>query len=128
MPVRKVPKTLQAAADELYRVGAEKTAANKLVKDLEKFENQIKKFMTEEMERRKITVIGGKLAKIELKPKKIPTVEDWPKFYAFVAKTKSWDLLQKRLSEPAIRERWDDNKQIPGVGRFPITKVSCTKL
>jgi hypothetical protein len=55
-------------------------------------------------------------------------VEDWPKLYAHIKKTGEFELMQRRLGETAVKERWDADKQVPGVGRFTAKKVSCTRV
>ena len=58
----------------------------------------------------------------------VPTLEDKPKFYAYVKKHGAFELLNQSLNRNAIQERWDNKKQIPGIGKYHVKKVSCTKL
>ncbi len=55
-------------------------------------------------------------------------VKDWDAFYKYVARTKSFDLLNRAVNREAARERWDARKQVPGMDKFHAKKVSCTKL
>ena len=64
----------------------------------------------------------GKTASVEIKREIFPSVKDWPKFYTYIAKNKAWDMLQKRTSSTAYRDRLKDGKKIPGVEKF--TKVT----
>ncbi len=72
--------------------------------------------------------VQGMKARVQVTERVIPTVEDWQKFYAYIAKTKSFDLLNRAPNAAAIGERWDAKKQVPGVGKFHAKRVSCTKL
>jgi hypothetical protein len=96
--------------------------------------------------------VVGKLAKAVIVSKTVPTVEaaDWPKVYAFMledalaeaikkgvvsapklacvlAEKGSFDLLQRRINNKAVTERWDANVAIPGIGQFVKKTVSVTK-
>jgi hypothetical protein len=60
--------------------------------------------------------------------KVVPQVQDWPTLHKYILRTKDFSLLQRRLSESAIKERWDDSKKVPGVEPFNAVKVSVTKV
>jgi len=74
--------------------------------------------------------VQGFHARVQVTESVVPVVAaaDWPKFYAYVAKTRAWELLSKSVNRAAVTERWDNKKQVPHVGRFHAKKVSCTKL
>lgn len=72
--------------------------------------------------------IQGHKSRVQITESIIPTVEDWPKFYEHIRKTKQFELLNRAPNRSAIVERWDNKKQIPGIGKFHAKKVSCTKL
>ena len=70
----------------------------------------------------------GHKSRVQVTESVIPTIENWKKFYAHIAKTKQFELLNRAPNRASILERWDNKKQIPGVGKFHAKKVSCTKL
>jgi hypothetical protein len=70
----------------------------------------------------------GKTATAALKHSTVADVTDWDAYFAYIAKTKSWDLVQKRASITALRARWDDNKAVPGVQPKEIVTLSLTKV
>ena len=50
-------------------------------------------------------------------------------FLKHVLKTKQFDLLKADIiARDAVRERWDNKAQVPGVTKFIAKRVSCTKL
>lgn len=57
---------------------------------------------------------------VSMKQTNQPTILDWQAFYAYVAENNAFDLLQRRLSAPAFRARWDNDEQVPGTGTVPI--------
>jgi hypothetical protein len=74
--------------------------------------------------------VQGMSSRTQISEDIIPVVAaaDWPKVYAYIKRTGSFELLNKALNRTAVRERWDAKKQVPGVGKFIAKKVSCTKL
>jgi len=74
------------------------------------------------------TGVQGALSRVQVTVKSVPVVNDWTALYAHIAKKKEFDLLNKALNAAAVKERWEQQKQVPGVGSFIAKKVSCTKL
>lgn len=74
------------------------------------------------------TGVQGLKSRVQITTSIIPQVNDWPKFYEHIRKTKSFELLNRAVNRSAVTERWDQKKQVPGVTGFHAKKVSCTKL
>jgi hypothetical protein len=72
--------------------------------------------------------VQGHAARVQVTESLVPVVEDWPKFYAYIGRTKSYELLNRAVNRASVQERWEAKKQVPGVGVFHAKKVSCTKL
>lgn len=123
----KIPTNPADCADLLYTTREKRLALQKDITAYEELETTLKDYFINTMSK-KSTGISGSVANVQLEKKVIPTVEDWPKFYAHIKKTGQWDLMQKRVADTAVQERWDAKKEVPGVGRFNVIKVSCTKL
>jgi len=124
----KLPKTVAACADRLYACRLERAQAQKVVDALAKEEAAIKEHLINTLPKGEASGTMGKVAKAYVYTKDVPQVKDWPKLYAYIVKTKSWDLLQRRLAEGAVNERLADKKKVPGVEIFRAVTVSCTKL
>lgn len=128
MPTFKVPKSLAACADLLYTTKARRLEVQKQVDELEKQEIQLKEYIINNLPKSQATGVAGKLARVTLVQKTKPQVQDWDKFYAYVKKNGAFEMLQRRLSDAAIQERWDNKKQVPGVEPFKVTTVSVNKV
>ncbi len=122
-----VPKTLGACADKLYKLRDERKALSRQVKQIEEHEKAIKEKLIDELPKSKAEGVTGKTARAVIKKKKIGIVDNWDKLYAHVRKTKDFSLLQRRLSDAAVQDQWDNGKKIPGVESFTVIKVSVTK-
>ena len=124
----KVPKALGAAADLLFELRAKKAAAKRVVEEIEEQEGQVREYLINTLPKSESTGAVGKLAKAIIRTSPKPQVEDWDKFYAYIAKTKRWDLLQRRVGEKAVMDTWEAKKQIPGVKAITVVNVSVTKV
>lgn len=123
-----IPKNPGACADLLMELKAQKAAQQKIVDDIGDKINAIQEHLIATLPKSESSGAVGKIAKALIKVTQEPSVENWDDFYAYIAKTKSWDLLQRRPAAPAIRERWEAKKQVPGVGTVAVIKVSVTKI
>lgn len=55
-----------------------------------------------------------------------PTVGDWQSLYAYILANNAFDLLHRRLTESAVRLRWDDKVQVPGVQAITSESLEIT--
>lgn len=123
-----VPKTIGACADRLYKLREERYALNKKVDAIKEEEHRITEHVINTLPKSEATGIAGKTARVAVKTKEVPQVTDWVAFYAYVAKNKAFDLLQKRVSDKAVTERWENKKQVPGVVPHTLVTLSLTKV
>lgn len=73
-------------------------------------------------------VIGGSTHQCTRKVSNEPFAEDWDDLHNHIIETGEWDLMQKRLGVAAVKLRWDEGEEVPGVGSFPVEKLGLTKL
>jgi hypothetical protein len=122
-----LPSDMAVCSDLLYTTREARLAKQREADKLEALEKALKKHFVENLAKSSSGVAGRiALTRIILNP--IPVVENWDSFYAFVRRTNSFDLLQRRLAETAVKERLDAKKKLPGVTIFQDKKVSVTRL
>lgn len=126
MAVR-IPKTLGGCADRLFDLRAERQELQKQIEKIKKQEGEIKERLREELSTADAEGVHGKRARVALYTERVGKVHDWEKFYTHIERTGAFELLQRRLANTAIRERWDDGKKVPGVEPFDVVKFSITK-
>lgn len=121
-----------AAADLLYQLRGLSSQLGQLRKPvdeaLDPAVKALEEHFVETLSVAEATGVQGAAARVQVTTSAVPTVEDWDKLYAHIARTKSWELLNRAVNREAVRERWDAHKQVPGVGVFNVKRVSCTKL
>jgi hypothetical protein len=120
--------TLAGAADELYTIREQRLKLQKQVDALAAEETVLRDYLINNLPKTEATGVAGKLARATIVTKPVPQVKDWDRFYAYVKKTNSFELLQKRLGEGAIKERWEAGKDVPGVEKFNAVTVSLNKV
>lgn len=127
-PVKTV-KSLANLADKWWLLRADRLALEKQAEAVAVTEREAKAALMESFKLIKdATSVGGKLVVVSIDEEDVPTVTDWPKLYAHIKKTGAWELLQRRVAVPAVRERWEEDKAIPGVDSYPLDKLKYSKV
>lgn len=121
------PPTLGACADELYQLREQRLAAQKVVDALAAQEAQLRDYVIGELERQGATAVSGQHARAGVTFTQLGKVADWGALYAHLQATGDFSLLQRRLNDGALRERWDAQETVPGVVSFAVPKISLTK-
>lgn len=67
---------------------------------------------------------SGKNATASVTRSIVGAVSDWDAFNAYVHKNKFYHLYQRRLSDPAIRELFEQGKKIPGCAPFEKKRLN----
>lgn len=124
----KMPTSLGATIDLLWSLREERKAAEAVVNGIKEKEAAVEAHLMNNFDKSGLDGAKGKLGLATLKHSTVADVTDWPAFYGYIQKNKAWDLLQKRPSITAIRERWDANKEIPGITPKDITTLSLTQV
>ncbi len=124
----KFPKALGACADKLFELRNKRLAEQKKVDEIAAEETALKNHIIENLPKSEASGVAGKLARVTVVTKQVPQVKDWDAFYKYVKKTGSFDLMQKSLTNAAIKERWEAGKEVPGVGHFNAVSVSINKV
>lgn len=124
----KFPKALGACADKLFELRNKRLSEQKKVDEIAAEETALKNHIIENLPKSEASGVAGKLARVTVVTKQVPQVKDWDAFYKYVKKTGSFDLMQKRLTDAAIKERWEAGKEVPGVEHFNVVSVSINKV
>ena len=90
-------------------------ASKNLKQEVDNLTAEIMKFM----HANNLTEVDG--SRIVTKQK--PYISDWTALNEYIKEHDATDLLQKRLTESAVKLRWDDDIQIPGVGMVVEEKL-----
>jgi len=123
-----VPENLAVAVDLLYTTRQTRLEIQKQVEALQARETQLREHLINTLPKSDATGIAGKVARATIVTKTEPTVEDWDEFYKWLSRNRAWDCIQRRISAPAIRARWEAHKKVAGVGTIQVVSVSLNKV
>jgi hypothetical protein len=124
----KFPPKMGACADKLFLLREKRLAEQKKVDAIEAEEKALKEHIIQTLPKSEASGVAGKIARVSVITKQVPQVKDWDMFYKHVKKTGEFELLQRRLTDTAIRERWEAGKQVPGVESFNTLSISINKI
>ena len=122
------PKTLGACADRIYLLRQKRLDTQKLVDQIQAEESALREHIIQTLPKSEATGAAGKVARVTVVTKQVPQVKDWELFWSKFSKTRDRDLLQRRLSDKAIMERWEAGKKVPGVEAFTTVSLSINKV
>lgn len=122
------PMTLGAATDKMWALREEK---RKLGVEEKRIDGELKELET--------TIFGlldaqdtrkaeGKKASVSIGEVVVGTVDDWDALWPYIVKNKYFHLVQKRVSDPGLRELWEKGKVVPGVQPFTKRTLSVRSL
>ena len=123
----KMPKTLGACADALYKVRQARLDKQKEVDELKEQETALKEHIIQNLPKSDASGIAGKLARVAVVNKDDYRVTDWALLYKYIKKHDAFALLQRRLSNEAVTEVLSE-EELPGVEMIQIPTVSLNKL
>lgn len=130
------PMTLGEATDKLWALREEKRKVDAEVKRLElaiKGDADKKIVGMEGIVMSLLDAQGtrkaeGSKASVSINEVVVCNVEDWEALWPWIAKTKNFHLVQKRVSDPGMRELWALGKVIPGAQPFTKRNLSLRSL
>jgi hypothetical protein len=126
--VVKLPKTLGACADQLYKTREARYELQKQVKELEALESALKAHIIETLPKSDASGVAGKLARVTVVEKITPQAADWEAVHGYIQKHNAFELLQRRLNVAAVEERLEAGEQVPGIEMFHSKTVSINKV
>ena len=106
---------------------AARLAAQKQVDLLEVNEKALKKQVMERLAKAANKAISNGERLFQIVTKDEPIADDWPKIYAHIKETGEFDLIERRLSKAAVKERQLLGEKVPGVGFYPVETLSDTQ-
>ena len=125
-----IPKRIGLAVDLYYRTRATRLALKKVLEELQEQETRLSAHFIETAPSSQSTGFAGKLARVSVENKPVLRVLDWEKLYSYVKRHNAFEMLQRRLSDKAVRERLEaaGKRGLPGIGEDTVPVVRMNKL
>lgn len=123
-----VPMTTPALVEFFINTRAERLELDRQAKEVKEQEDAAKAELLRRMSESGQHALASERMTVVLNRKEKPVPTDWAKLYAFILDTGAVELLQRRVAEGAIKERWEAGVEIPGVGVFPVDDLTIRKI
>lgn len=120
----RIPKTAASAVDLAWALSQKRRVLENEVKALKEQESALEAFIKESFLKDGIESLRGRQAVAALSRYMVPSAKNWDQVWAHIKKTGDFDLLQKRISTTAWRERYNAGKPVPGIE--PVQVVDIT--
>ena len=115
------------AIDLLYSTRQQRLNIEKDVKALKSDELVLRTHIIRELEKIGLDGGKGKEATAAVVYEEVPNVTDWDAVWDYIHNNHADDLVQRRISVTAIRDRWSNGETVPGVDKFASVDLSLTK-
>lgn len=122
------PKPLGTLIDDIWALRESKRNLETQVKDIEASIAESEAALMERLDAEGVDKSTGKKASVSISKSVVATIVDWDTFTAYVAKKKYFHLLQRRVSDTAARELFEQQGQVPGLEPFTKRKVNIRTL
>jgi hypothetical protein len=90
-------------------------------------EDDLQKVIIAKMREGDLKALGATNGLVKLKESEEPIAENWAEVWQFIKENDAWELLHKRLTTTAVKERWADGIAVPGVGKSTVFKLTVSK-
>lgn len=117
-----------SSIDELWALREKKREAELVVKEYEAKIEALQEVLIEELTKQGLDKASGKSASVSIGASVVANVEDWEALWAYISKTKNFQLIQKRVSDGAYRELLEMGRKIPGVSPFNKVRLNLRTL
>jgi hypothetical protein len=124
----KIPKKMGEAADLLYTIRANRLDLEKQAAELKAQEGLLKQHFIDRLGKDQAAEgVVGSLCTVRVLSDVFPIVTDWDAVYEYIKKNGEFDLMQRRLNDKAVKDRWENGQSVPGTDKMMGQKVSVTK-
>lgn len=124
MSIKELPDLIDAYAEAREA----RLAKQREVDALQRDETSLKNSLIEMLREQDLSAAGSANYMVTYSQDEKPIAGDWEEIYGYIYETKSFDLLQRRLLESAVKARWEDGVTIPGVVTYPVDKLSVSRV
>jgi hypothetical protein len=123
-----MPASVGLCADLYSEIREIRLAMQKHTDAVKAREAEIREHIINTLSKSSDTGAAGKRYRAQIVTKTVPSLTGWDAFIDFVTRNKRFDLLQKRISDTAVKDLWEGGVDVPGVEKFRAVEVSITKI
>lgn len=110
--------TLTSLTEELIAVREARAELEREAKEGKEYEEEIRHKILNLMEQQNLEAFRTGDAQITRRVSQKARLEDYDTLIEYIQATGSFDLLQKRVAERAVTDRWEQGIVVPGVSAY----------
>jgi hypothetical protein len=110
------------------RTRVRRLALDKEAAGFKEVEEAYKEELIYRMVQTKVGALASTSHVVKMKTVDKPTPKNWDLIHQYIIENGAWELMQNRLTQSAVEERWEAGEAIPGIDKFPVYNVSISKL
>lgn len=118
---------LHSLVNQYLASRAQRLAKEKEAKVMEANEVMLKKAIIAKAKEQELAVIGTNLGTVKITYRDVPKATVWPEVWQYIVEHNAFDILHRRLTDTAIRDRIAAGETIPGITFTPVASVSVGK-
>ena len=119
---------IAAKADAYYATRRKRLDLSQEVDSLKSQESSLQQELINVLVEQDVDGVQGKNCRVSLKVNTTPLVVDWDKYDNYILEQQDLSLLERRISVAAIRDRWDEGINVPGIKEEQVNKLSVNKV
>lgn len=127
-PLKKPKLTIGGLIDQMSALREERRKLDAQSAELQKVSDVLETQLIELMDAEGTTKSTGHVASASIAETVEFNTQDWDSFMAYVAKTKQFHLVQRRVSAPSVRELFESKGKVPGLEPYTKRKISLRNL
>ena len=126
-PPVKISSHLPDLIDAYISIRAQRLQLDKEAAAIKVTEDDLNKVIIAKMREGGMTALGAVNGVVKLKEYAEPDPQDWDQIRDYIVEHDAWELVHKRITTSAVKERWDAGETIPGIGSKTLYKLTVSK-
>ena len=126
--IKKRVRPLGAEIDSLWALREKKRTAEEAVKKIEGDIATLELELLTRLDAEGLDKASGQRGTVSIGETIVGTIEDWDDFTKYVAKTRNFQLLHRRVTDTAYRELLSMGRSVPGIKPFTKRKINLRTI
>lgn len=126
-PKKRAP-SLGSQIDGIWKARETKRALETQIKGIEADIALREEALMASLDKEGVDASRGATASVSITKTVSASIEDWDAVCAFIKKSGNWQLLQRRVSDPAARELFETKGQVPGLAAYTRRRLNIRSI
>ena len=115
---------LDSLVEKILELRAQVSDLNEKLDEVQANKASLEAELMERMSQAGATTLGTKYGTASLKQSKKFVITDWDNLLKYIVETESFDILQRRIAANAVKDRVNNEEDVPGITGVDVYSVS----